>query len=112
MFHSLPAAWLAAPLAALAVGTAAQPAPDPAGAPPSASLPAPLPYVSAFEGYKPFKEEKPIAWREANETVYRRGGWRAYANESAESKAPEGEPKDPHAGMGHAMPMPTNKERP
>ncbi|MEJ8852407.1 hypothetical protein [Variovorax rhizosphaerae] len=112
MFHSLPAGWLAAPLAALAMGAAAQPAPDAAATAPADSARASLPYVSAFEGYQLFKDEQPIPWREANDTVYRRGGWRAYAAESSGEKASAGEPQSDHSGMGHAMPMPTSKERP
>ncbi|MEJ8859502.1 hypothetical protein WKW79_33400 [Variovorax robiniae] len=112
MFHPLPAVWLAAPLAALAVGAAAQPAPDPAGAATSAAAPATLPYISAFEGYRSFKDEKPVPWREANETAYRRGGWRAYANEASAAKGPDGEARNEHSGMGQAMPTPPGKERP
>ena len=29
----------------------------------------PLEYRSAFEGYRPFAEEKPAPWRDANEAV-------------------------------------------
>jgi hypothetical protein len=62
-----------------------------------------------MEGYKPFAEEKPSPWKEANETVHRRGGWRAYAKEAA------GEGADPHAGHSMSMPKPTPtppKEKP
>jgi hypothetical protein len=40
--------------------------PDPA--PPSAKAPA-LEYRSAFEGYQAFTDDRPVPWREANETV-------------------------------------------
>ncbi|MEJ8847766.1 hypothetical protein [Variovorax rhizosphaerae] len=112
MPHSLPAVWLAASLAALTLGATAQPAHDPAGPGPAGSARPPLPYVSAFEGYQSFKDEKPIPWREANDTVHRRGGWRAYASEGSAPKAAEGKTQDAYSGMGHAMPMPANKERP
>lgn len=86
MFHSLPARWLAA-LPAIAVCSAlAQPAPAPAGAPVAAQQQKPLPllsYRSAFENYQPYKQDKPVAWKEANDTVHQRGGWRAYAKEGA-----------------------------
>jgi len=98
MFTFLPARWLAAlpALAALAAGAQTSPAPNTAAATEAA---APLSFRSAMEGYKPFAEEKPIPWKEANETVYQRGGWRAYAKEGA------GETDDPHAGHLMSTPM-------
>lgn len=98
MFTFLPARWLAAlpALAALAAGARTSPAPNTAAATEAA---APLSFRSAMEGYKPFAEEKPIPWKEANETVYQRGGWRAYAKEGA------GETDDPHAGHSMSTPM-------
>ncbi|CAN7335551.1 hypothetical protein LJR130_001805 [Variovorax sp. LjRoot130] len=98
MFTFLPARWLAAlpALAALAAGAQTSPAPNTAAATEAA---APLSFRSAMEGYKPFAEEKPIPWKEANETVYQRGGWRAYAKEGA------GETDDPHAGHSMSTPM-------
>ena len=56
---------------------------------------------------QPFVEEKAIPWKEANDTVYRRGGWRAYAKEAAAGSNDDAQPAsgaDPHAG--HSMPMP------
>ena len=106
MFHSLPAAWLAALSAFAALSAGAQPAPTV------------LDYKSALEGYRPFADVKPIPWKEANETVYRRGGWQAYAKEAAEStppaaaEPPKGAAAEPHAQPGHAMPMPAAKEKP
>lgn len=111
MFNFLPARWLAVlpALAACAAGAQTGPAPDTAVANEAAP---PLAYRSAMEGYKPFVEEKPVPWKEANETVRQRGGWQAYAKEGAE--AAEGKPAgaaDPHAG--HAMPKPAAaKEEP
>lgn len=98
MFNFLPARWLAAlpALAALAAGAQTGPAPTTAQ---------PLSFRSAMEGYKPFAEEKPIPWKEANETVHQRGGWRAYAKESAgEAEDKSSGAADPHAG--HSMSMP------
>jgi len=40
---------------------------------PSATAPAPA-YRSAFEGYRPFRDEAPLPWRGANEEVARIGG--------------------------------------
>lgn len=110
MFNSLPARWLAVlpALAACAAGAQTGPAADAAVA---AEASSPLAYRSAMEGYKPFVDEKPVPWKEANETVRQRGGWKAYAKEGA--GAAEGKPSsaaDPHAG--HAMPKPASKERP
>jgi hypothetical protein len=93
MFNPLPARWLAAFSAVAALAAMAQPAPHAPHAPPAAppaATPAGLTYKSALEGYRPFTDEKPIPWKEANDTVRERGGWRAYANEAA----------------GHAMPVP------
>lgn len=38
-------------------------------------------YRSAFEGYRPFDEQKVGSWRSANEVVGEIGGWQAYARE-------------------------------
>ncbi|MBT2333052.1 hypothetical protein J7E49_03880 [Variovorax paradoxus] len=107
MFHSSPAPWLAVFPAVAALAAAAQPAPASAPSADEAATraPAALSYKSALEGYRPFTEEKPIPWKEANETVHRRGGWKAYAEEAAESGPPAAE-----APKGHAMPMPPAKK--
>jgi hypothetical protein len=107
MFTFLPARWLAAlpALAALAAGAQTGPSPVPAiAAEPAAALP----FRSAMDGYKPFADEKPIPWKEANETVHQRGGWRAYAKQSAgeaDDKSSGG--ADPHAGHSMSMPKAT-----
>ncbi|MBT2325260.1 hypothetical protein J7E62_23295 [Variovorax paradoxus] len=61
-----------------------------------------------MDGYKPFADEKPIPWKQANDTVRERGGWRAYAKESTgeADDRPSGA-ADPHTG--HAMPTPMAK---
>lgn len=51
-----------------------------------------LPYRSALEGYRPYGEIKMMPWSEANDTVGKIGGWRAYAKEAAEGSKPK-EPK-------------------
>ncbi len=117
MFHSSLARWLAVSPAMAALVAVAQPASTPAPAPaPShtAATAAPQPvltYKSALAGYQPFADEKPIPWKEANETVYRRGGWQAYAKEAsgtdaAEADSPDGGSAKPVAQPGHSMPMP------
>lgn len=123
MFHSSPTRWLAAfpalaafsALATLGAAVAvAQPAPAKSA---EATAPTVLTYKSALEGYQPFADEKPIPWKEANETVYRRGGWQAYAKEASGSSAAEadsakGAAAAPAAPPGHSMPMPAKKEKP
>lgn len=120
MFHFSPARGLAAlPVFWVLSAVAQAPASLPSSSPffPSSSVPeaATLPFHSAFDGYQPFSDEKPIPWPEANATVARRGGWRAYAQAAADADAqerpaaPEG--AGPHAGHPMTMPMPP-KERP
>ncbi|WP_076997263.1 hypothetical protein [Variovorax sp. KK3] len=113
MPHPRPARWLATLPAVAALTAAAQTAPAPAASiQPEAQ--APLSFRSAFDGYRPFVEEKAIPWKEANDTVRARGGWRAYAKEGAgeaprEAAGAPARAPDPHAG--HHMPMPANPER-
>lgn len=110
MFHSLPARWLAVFPALAALAAAAQPVPAPAPAAGEAATRAPttLSYKSALEGYRPFTDDKPIPWKEANETVRQRGGWKAYAEEAAGTGASDA----PAAHQGHTMPMPPAKKEP
>lgn len=119
MFHSSPTRWLAVFPAMAALAAMAQPAPDAAQAPAAAApeaAPAVLTYKSALEGYRPFTDEKPIPWKEANETVRQRGGWRAYAKEAAgegaaEADSAKGTADAPAAHQGHTLPMPAKKEQ-
>ena len=57
-------------------------------------------YRSVFSQYRRFDEQPMSPWAEANETVGRIGGWRAYAREA--QKAEEGQrhqaPGHDHAG--------------
>ena len=46
--------------------------------------PSPLEFRSAFEGYKPYTEEKTIDWKQANDNVGKIGGWREYAREASQ----------------------------
>ena len=90
-------------------------APTTAVAPVAPATPSssPLRYESVFARYQSYRDEKTGSWREANETVDRIGGWRAYAKEAQQpdSVAPIApitptlpEPKttkpNPHAGHG------------
>jgi len=56
-------------------------------------------YQSPLANYRNLGEDQPTAWREANETVNRIGGWRAYAREAL----PVGvAPASPSSGGGSA----------
>lgn len=44
----------------------------------------PLEFRSAFEGYKPYTEEKTADWKRANDNVGKIGGWREYAREASQ----------------------------
>ena len=83
MFKTLPAVWLVSifslsTIAAAQTAVSATPVPEPQ----QATL-APV-YRSAFEGYKPFTDEKIVNWKEANDTTGRIGGWRVYAKEASQ----------------------------
>ena len=87
---SLPAMLLAACSAVVPAFTAAQsagghPRADPLDA--SAEVP-PVRVRSSFAGYHGLADEKVGSWREANDTVGRIGGWKAYAREAAQPDAP------------------------
>lgn len=42
-----------------------------------------LRYISVLGQYQPYAEQAPTPWPQANATVQRIGGWRAYAKEAA-----------------------------
>ena len=75
----LPAALFVAALTAQAEPPFRPAKPDPLD--PKASVPT-LTYESAFAPYRRLGDEKPLSWREANDTVARIGGWRVYAREA------------------------------
>ena len=90
MFKALPAAWLVSlfPLSQIAV---AQTPPVPGAAQNS-----PPGYRSAFEGYKPYSDDKLLDWKGANENTGRIGGWRVYAKEASQ---PDGAAAAPDAAV-------------
>ncbi|MBC7942591.1 MAG: hypothetical protein H7Z19_23040 [Chitinophagaceae bacterium] len=53
--------------------------PDPLD--PKAQVPS-VRYESAFMQFRRIGDDKPVAWREANDAVARIGGWRTYAREA------------------------------
>lgn len=69
-----------------AQGQTAAPAPRPDPLDAEASV-APLRHASSLAQYRRPSEEKPIAWRDANDTVTRIGGWRIYLREAQQPDA-------------------------
>lgn len=109
MFTAARSLWAIALIAGTATAAPAQT--KPADAAPSSTQDA-LGYHSTFDGYQRFADQQVGPWREANDTVGRIGGWRAYAREAREpaqrSPAPSSAGTqtpapvaDPHAGHGH-----------
>ena len=43
-------------------------------------------YESSFAQFRRIGDDKPVAWREANDAVARIGGWRVYAREASQSR--------------------------
>jgi hypothetical protein len=102
MFNSFTCCALAfAAALALGVSASAQPA-HPADA--TAAVP-PLPYRSAFSGYKRLSEPPATGWKAANQNVERIGGWRAYARE-ANAPAPTASAPAPAASAPDRMRLP------
>ncbi len=85
------------------------PRPDPLD--PKAQVPS-VRYESAFAKFRRIGDDKPVAWREANDAVVRIGGWRVYAREAqqpepaaaAKQAAPSAAPAS--TAQPAAMPMP------
>ena len=94
MQSALLAAALLATLTAQAQPAAKAARPDPLD--PTASAPA-LRYVSSFSQYRLLGDEKPASWRDANDTVARIGGWRAYAREAQQPDPASSAPAAPAA---------------
>ena len=112
MFTFSPARWLATLPVLVALAAAAQTVGE---AKPTAQVePAPaLSFQSAMEGYKPFTDGSPVPWRQANETVHQRGGWRAYAKEASGEAEGERSPSDAHgAHSTSALPAAPPKVKP
>jgi hypothetical protein len=76
----LPVALLLTLGSALAQAGPSSAKPDPLDA--QAAVPA-LVHSSALAAYRRHADAVPIAWKQANDTVTRIGGWRAYAREAS-----------------------------
>lgn len=87
-----PAALCTATLAAQAQTPLPTGRPDPLDA--QASVPA-LVYRSSLVPARPAAADPPIAWREANDTVTRIGGWRTYAREAQQPQPAQAAPTPP-----------------
>jgi hypothetical protein len=95
-FHALPGLPALA-VAALTAQAQAQPVARPDPLDPAAAVPAVV-IVSAIPRDARTPADKPVSWREANDTVARIGGWRVYARESRPAEAAPAAPSHPHTG--------------
>ena len=85
MFQNLSAVRLVSILSLSGAAVAQAPAPPSAVADvPQASIST---YRSAFDGYKPYTDDKLLNWKDANDTTGRIGGWRVYAKEAQQPDA-------------------------
>ena len=71
-----------------------------------------LTFQSAMEGYKPFMDASSVPWRQANETVHQRGGWKAYAKEASGHTEGERSPADAHGADSTPTGASPAKEKP
>lgn len=92
-------------LAALAAGIAvAQEARPPDPVEPKAKVP-PAEYRSAFADYKPFTEQEPAGWREANDEVGAAGGHAGHRP----GQAPGAQPSKPQPGAPESSDRPASQ---
>ncbi len=59
-------------------------------------------YTSALAGFRGLGDVQPTPWREANDTVTRIGGWRAYARSAREPMAAASAAPATGSPQGHA----------
>ncbi len=85
-------------LAAQAQAQAQSPTTRPDPLDPKAQVPS-LRYESSFAQFRRIGDDKPVAWREANDAVARIGGWRVYAREAQQP--------EPAVADKPAVPAPT-----
>lgn len=91
----------AGPTAAQAGSTPPHPKRDPMDA--KAAVPA-VQHRSALATYRAHAEQPVGSWREANETVNKVGGWRAYAREASQPDTPSTAPTAAPAAAPAAKP--------
>ena len=85
---------------AVSMSMAAPPTARPDPLDPAAAVP-PATYASTLRPVRRATDAKPVPWREANDTVTRIGGWRAYAREPLPGAAASSPPPTP-AASGHS----------
>ena len=73
---------------------------------PQARVPAAT-HTSSFASYRRLGDDVRTPWKEANETVNRIGGWRAYAREAQAAETPAPAPTAATGGRPTATPAPT-----
>jgi len=88
----------AAAALALAAPAGAQPRPRPDD--PAVKTP-PAAQTSAFEGYRRFRDEEMVPWREINDEVGRLGGHMGHVKDDAQPTAPQ----QPQSGPPAAEPV-------
>ena len=104
MFKPLPAIWL---VSIFSLSAAAQ-TPAQVSSTPRVVQASPPAYRSAFDGYKPYTDDKLLDWKDANDNTGLIGGWREYAKEASESQKPEAAVKPNPA----AAPTQPRREKP
>ena len=100
MFTAARPLWAIALIASTTALVLAQPSPAAAASSPEQDA---LRYHSTFDGYQRFADQQVGSWREANDTVGRIGGWRAYAKEAREPA--QRSPVQPAAGTETPAPV-------
>ncbi len=63
-------------------------------------------HQSPLAAYRRLGDDKPVSWKEANETVNRIGGWRAYAREAQQPEPAASAPaaRGPNAQQPGSVP--------
>lgn len=70
----------------------------------AASRDALAPYRSTLRDYRRFEDEPVASWRQANDTVLRIGGWKAYAREAQAAQRANPAPTGDAPRAGPAIP--------
>jgi hypothetical protein len=109
--HRFPFGWLwPAACAVAGSATLAQVPPRVTTVPDPLDAKAPVPalvYRSSLSSYRRLAEDAPLPWRQANETVGRIGGWRAYAREASAAAASPSEALAPTVPLAASAPHAT-----